>query len=197
MQTMPASNGSPASISQWSRLVGISLRPWSGHSPLSLVLKGVIRLAIAVFLLGVVLRFKDSTVPTATEAEFTYLRNLGVLVVVALGVIIALSAVRILVGLIDLAPRRAVTGSVLSVRERRVADFLPRYAQRAIFTRNAQGIDRRRWRTEVVLDTAQGPKQGTVRNRRVLAQLREGEQVELLVSPLVGYVAKVTPVQSA
>src|SRR5690606_35387397 len=100
-------------------------------------------------------------------------------------------ALKVLVGILDLVPRKSVAGVVLSVSERKIGDFLPVLAQRVIFERNENNLDRRRTRTEVVLLTDQGQHQWTVRNSRIARALSTGARVQLTVTPLVGYVAKV------
>lgn len=110
---------------------------------------------------------------------------------IVLVVLITVAAARILVGVLDLAPRRRVTGTVLSMRDRKFADFLPHIAQQLIFRRNANAIDRRKVRREVVLSTESGERQWTIRKLATQRQLAVGSHVTLTVTPLAGHVAAV------
>jgi hypothetical protein len=98
-------------------------------------------------------------------------------------------------------PRRSVTGTVVSLTERKFGDVLPTFVQTAIWSRGlvrggGHGFDRRKIRTELVLETSDGHKRWTVRNHRHHNALNVGRRVTLSVSPLVGYVARVKPHQA-
>lgn len=182
-------------INSWSRRLGVTLRPWAGHSPVSLLARGVIQTAISALILTSMLRFAATgEAVNAAEHELAALRPLVVMVMIVFGLSIGIGVFRIVIGALDLAPRRQVTGTVVDLRERRMGDFLPRMAQRMIFERNDQGLDRRKWRTEVVLNTPEGLRQWTVRKRSLEQFLQHGAQVLLSVTPLAGYVASVEPV---
>lgn len=180
----------------WARMLGISLRPWSGHAPLSLILRGLIHLAFCAFIITLIIRFGGSDGVTGTDEELALVRGLVTPAVIVLVVLAGIGAARALVGVVDLIPRKSVAGVVVSVQERKVGDFLPVLAQRLIFERNATGIDRRRRRTEVVLATDTGERQWTVRSRRVEREIAVGARVRLTVTPLAGHVAKVEPLPS-
>lgn len=194
MRAISPNEGAASSVNHWSRMLGVTLRPWSGHAPWWLVLRGIIQLAVCLLFMRLTQQFMSSAIAAGLDAEHPSLRSGGVLLMVVLIILAVLAAARTLVGLIDLVPRRVVKGTVLSVRERRVGDMLPPFAQRAIFMRGQSGLDRRRTRTEVVLQTAQGIRQWTVRNARIRRELRDARQVQLTVSPLVGYVAQATSI---
>ena len=182
------------SVNQWSRFLGVSLRPWSGYSPLSLILRGLIHLAVCGFFLVLVRRFGSGDEIIGGEAELAFLGNLVSLATIVLAVLVIIAAARIVVGVLDLVPRSTVTGVVQTVRERKVGDFLPRLVQRRIFARNPTNLDRRKIRTEVVLLTDAGERHWTVRNRKTARLLQPGSRMRVTVSPLVGYVAAAEPV---
>lgn len=48
-------------------------------------------------------------------------------------------------------------------------------------------------RTELVLQTSDGPRRWTVRNHRLRSELHVGATVKLTVTALAGYVAKAEP----
>lgn len=175
----------------WSRTLGISLRPWSGHAPWSLLLRGGIQTAVSIFVLVLSLNLARAGDSTGTLGELGMLRNLAVFMAVAAGVTALIGLARIVVGLLDLTPRRNVSGTVVSLEDRKFLDFLPRIAQRYIFERGPNGIDRRQERREVVLDTPEGHQQWTVRKASIRRQLRQGAHVSLTVTPLAGYVSEV------
>lgn len=129
----------------------------------------------------------------ATASELEYLKLLAIPVAIILGVLILIGAARVLIGVLDLVPRKKVSGVVMSVTERKMGDFLPYYAQKLIFHRDPTSIDKRRSRTEVVLRTNSGDRQWTVRSHKMRRSLTVGSHVQLTVSPLVGYVAQVEP----
>lgn len=138
-----------------------------------------------------VLRFVFSQEVAAVSGGQARLRTLAVVIVISLivgGVIGVLSAV---VGLIDMGVRRTVSGTVVQVNDRKTFDFLPAIAQRILFERNANELDRRKVRTEVVLNTETGFQQWTVRKLAVIRGVNPGTQVTLTVTPIAGYVADI------
>ncbi|HHU37758.1 MAG TPA: hypothetical protein GXZ45_00480 [Propionibacterium sp.] len=193
MVASPSGQGLVHGTNDWSRRLGISLRPWSGHSPHGLLLRGAIQTAVSVFVVVVGLRLRGADEFAAGAGELESLRAVALFLVIGAVATGLLGVARIVVGAIDLLPRATVTGTVLSLDDRQALDFLPNALQHAIFTRNPQNIDKRRPRTEVVLDTADGVRQWTVRSARARRQLRRGATVRLVVTPLAGYVARVEP----
>lgn len=179
-------------VGSLARITGVSLRPWSGHAPLSLIIRGLIHVAICGVILTVLIRGFFGT-ETINASDAAMIRGLVIPGIIALIILMVIGAVRVLVGCIDLIPRKHIAGVVVSVRERKVGDVLPILAQRVLFERNENNIDRRRRRTEVVLLTDQGEQQWTVRNSRVARALTIGSRVRLTVTPLAGYVAQVEP----
>lgn len=179
----------------WQRFLGVTLRPWAGHSPWSLIIRGVIQAGICVFFIVLAYRAtQDESIAAAgTDAELGFLRNWMVMAFVVLIVLTAFGATKLIVGVLDLAPRRRVTGTVVSLRERQFLDFLPHFVLQLIFNRrgNSMGVEQRRRRTEVVLDTPDGQKQWTVRSNGARRKLADGGLVTLSVTPLAGYVASV------
>lgn len=191
MSTTSPSSSTPTTVNQWSRLLGVSLRPWSGEAPHWLILRGVIQAVLCAIVARFAWGLWSEPFPDAGEAA-GLLKNFALFMFVALSVIVLLAVARIIVGVLDAVPRRTVTGQVVSLRERKALDVLPRMAQRLIFERNDNNIDRRKRRTEVVLLTDTGERQWTVRKSSVRKQLAVGSTVQLRVSPIVGYVADVS-----
>ena len=182
-------------VNHWSRQAGVSLRPWSGRAPLGLLVRGLLQVAISAAVAWFAVAMMTSDEITTTADELTALRNLAIVILVAVVILGLIGAVKAVVGAVDLVRRRTVTGRVVSVRERRLGDVLPRPVQRALFDRRDTGTDRRRTRSEVVLNTPDGLRQWTVRRARLRRGLRVDEHVRLTVSPIMGYVAQVESLQ--
>lgn len=191
MVTSSGADGIAGSVNQWSRILGVSLRPWSGRSPFGLIVRGGIQVAINVYLFSLLTRLAKGDEFAATTGEMAYLRNFALIGMVIVVVIGLLGALKIVIGVLDLFPRNAIAGTVLSVRDRKMGDFLPTIAQRMIFERDAQALDKRKTRKELVLQTPDGIRQWTIRKTSVPRDLDEGTVVQITVSPLVGYVSSV------
>lgn len=185
--------GGTNEISTWARVVGVPLRPFSGTSPASLIIRGLLSLAICGALAYAFIRMlrPDSGIAGLAAGELSFLNTVLVPAVIV-AVLLALYAVlRIVVGAFDLVPRLTVHGTVVSLRERKMGDFLPHLIQQRIWDRGEHsGYDRRRTRTELVLATDEGTRRWTVRNRKLESTLVIGRPVTIKVSPLVGYVAE-------
>ncbi|NLE97109.1 MAG: hypothetical protein GX596_03860 [Propionibacterium sp.] len=181
-------------MSGWSRFLGVSLRPFTGHAPHSLLLRGAIQVGLCIFFFVVGVRLATGDELAGHATELAYMRRTLFLAGIAVTAVALMGATQLVIGLLDLVPRRQVTGVVLSVRRRRFLDFLPRFAERMLYDRRGDGaIDRRKERTEVVLRTPEGDRQWTLRSHRTRRELRVGEHVRLTVSPIAGYVASVEP----
>lgn len=126
MRAISPNKGAASAVNHWSRMLGVTLRPWSGHAPWWLILRGIIQLAVCLLFMRLTQQFMSSAIAAGLDAEHPSLRSGGALLMVVLIILAVLAAARTLVGLIDLVPRRVVKGTVLSVRERRVGDMLPR-----------------------------------------------------------------------
>ncbi|WP_221184353.1 hypothetical protein [Paeniglutamicibacter cryotolerans] len=102
------------------------------------------------------------------------------------------AAVRIVVGILDLGPRRSIPGVVVSISERRFLDFLPDQLNNALWDRGPNvgwsWSERRKVRHELVIDTGSGTHAWTLRDAKKASGIRAGQQVTLVVSPLVGFV---------
>lgn len=172
-------------------MAGVSLRPFSGTSPVSLILRGLLSLVVCGALAYAFVGMRSGSVGTAEEVAFL---NTLLVPAIIVAVLFALySVLRIVVGALDLVPRQKVHGTVVGLRERKMGDFLPNLLQQQIFNRgDHSGHDRRRIRTELVLATGEGTKQWTLRNRKLESTLAVGQPVTITVSPLVGYVAEAT-----
>ena len=174
-------------------VLGVSLRPWSGHSPISLIVRGVLEFAICIILLITGLNMR------ATMREMSAVddgaRQVGgflALAGFALVVLALVAALRITVGVFDLVPRKSVPGTVVQVSERRFLDFLPDYVNNALWDRNGQAgrscSERRKVRHELWIDTRDGIRAWTMRDIRKAHGIRIGQRVTVVASPLLGYV---------
>lgn len=193
MTTSSAGPGIGDSANRFSRVMGISFRPWSGESPASLVIRGIIQVALCGFFLWFAVRLATGDELTEVAGELASLRLLGGLIMIAAMVLALMGLIRIGIGVIDFLSSREVTGIVLSVRDRLALDFLPHPVLELIYHRNPHKIDTRKRRTEVVLQTNTGVRQWTVRRNRVARDLRRGSEIRMTVTPLAGHVSAVAP----
>ena len=194
MTASVSGSGIGDSANRWSRILGVSLRPWSGESPASLVLRGGIQVALCGFFLWFALRLATDRDVTRYTDDLASVRLIATLMAVAALGVALLGLLRIGVGVIDFLSTSEVTGSVLSIRGRQSFDFLPHAALQLIYHRNPGRIDNRRRRTELVLQTASGTRQWTVRKHRVVRELRRGSTVRITVTPLAGHVSRLSPI---
>ena len=193
MTTTPSASGLPNSVNSWSRILGISLRPWSGHSPASLLIRGVIQIAISGFFLWLAFRFATDGDLSQYTAEIASIRLIATLIAVAATGGAVLGLLRIIVGLVDLLTSSEVSGTVVDVRDRRTLDFLPHALLALIYARDPGRIERRRRRTELVLKTDTVVRQWTIRRHQTFQDVRPGTAVRLTVTPLAGHVSRITP----
>ncbi len=180
-------------VSSWARVAGVPLLPFSGTSPVALIIRGLIHLGICGALAyGFVrMRRSDSVLEGMGTDAVSFLDALLVPAIIVAVLLALYALLRIVVGALDLVPRQTVHGTVVSLRQRKMGDFLPRLLQQRIWERGEHsGYDRRRTRTELVLATGEGTRRWTVRNRRLDSTLAIGRPVTIRVSPLVGYVAE-------
>lgn len=193
MAVTSSNSGIGHTANHWSRQLGISLRPWSGHSPATLLLRGAIQLAVSVAVIFALLAAARGTGEADAAVDPGTIRRIA-LVAAAVAALFALVAlVRLGVGLFDLVTRREVAGTVIDIRDRKTLDMLPGPVQQLIYARDSNRLDRRRRRTEVVLETDQGIRQWTVRNARTLQQIRPGQAVRMSVTPIAGHVSRIEP----
>ena len=177
---------------EWARTAGLSLRPWSGQSPISLIIRGAIHAAVSCVVLYFAFRLRsEEEFAAATEAEFDVLKSFSTLIIIACIITIVIAAVRIAIGIFDLISAKTVEGRVVDVGTRRLGDILPGFAQEMIFSRRDSSYDSRRYRTEVILETRDGVKSWTVRNSRAKQLLQPGTHVRMKVTPIAGSVSQV------
>lgn len=195
MQAGAAGPGVSTSVNNWSRKLGVTLRPWAGTAPLGLLISGAIQAAVCVAFLVYVLPMAHAADLGQDLVAVEYVQRLIWGVGLVFGVMLLIGVAKLIVGVVDLVPRQQVTGRVLSLRERRFADFLPPFVhqmvQQRLRGRDSHVVDNRKVRTEVVLQTPQGLRQWTVRSHRTRRDLVVGSQVRLTVTPLLGHIAKV------
>lgn len=183
-------------VTSWTRMLGISLRPFTGHSPISLILRGAIQSGVCIFFIVIGLQM-SATVKEISAVDAGAKQMTGLLVMFGFVVVMMLiyGLAKIVVGVLDLVPRSTVPGTVVSISERKFLDFLPDFVNNALWDRNNPGgqswSEKRKVRHEVVLDTGSGTKAWTVRNRKRINALVPGQRVTLTVSPIVGYVEKI------
>ncbi len=185
----------PTGVSGWARFLGVSLRPWSGHAPASLLLRGVIQTGVGVALVVAWVKMSaDAAGSTGLDSPTAaILRPIMIIAVITVGYLLASGVAQLIVGILDLTARLTVSGYVISNSERRFGDFLPRFLERQIFSRlNNGGGDNRKLRWEIVVDTGSGHKALTVRKRKIRDQIPTGAYVSLRVTPIAGYVESAT-----
>lgn len=179
--------------------MGVSLRPFSGHAPLSLILRGALQAAICIVLLVVGIRMSaEMRQLAAVDAGASALGGFLVLAGVVLVVLALAALLKIAVGILDLVPRTSVPGTVISISERKFLDFLPDAVNNALWDRKNNNIgrswtERRKVRHELVIDTGNGTQAWTLRNRRKAGGLLPGQAITVVASPLLGYVERIDP----
>ena len=177
----------PQSISGWARFLGVTLRPWAGQSPGSLILRGLLQSVVAGILVYYGMRLgadEGSLEPAVRPLLFPIM----VVAILTIGYLLLVGLSSLAVGILDLVPRKTVTGQVQSHQERKFGDFLPRLVQRQSWSRSNGPLDRRKTRWEVVIATEQGDKALTVRNLKTRNLLRVGSYVTVKITPIAEYV---------
>lgn len=179
----------PQSATGWARFLGITLRPWSGHSPFSLLLRGGIQTAIAVGLAYLAMTMDRDEV-ALDPAVRSILVPVLLIAIITVGYLLLTGVSSLVVGVLDFGPRKTFTGQVVSDRERKLGDFLPLFVQRMIWNRGS-GIDKRKTRWEVVLRTDTGEQAFTVRKFATRRLLQSGAYVTVQATPVAHYIDKV------
>lgn len=179
----------PQSVSSWTRFLGVTLRPWAGQSPGSLIIRGAIQTIVAAILVyyGMGLSGEGGSLDPAVRP---LLFPIMVVAVLTIGYLLLVGLSSLVVGILDLVPRKTITGQVRSHQERKLGDFLPRIVQRQIWSRSNGPMDRRKTRWEVVIATEQGDKALTVRNVKTRNLLQVGSNVTIKITPIAEHVAK-------
>lgn len=200
MTTTPPGSGLADSASRWSRILGVSLRPWSGTSPVKLLVSGLIQVMLCGFLIWLATRlatddelaaFSQDLAGSGAESPMLgVLAGLIALAAVAVGI---LALLRLGAGAIDLLSPREVTGVVVSIGERRTLDFLPAPIAHLVLSRGRADhtSDTRRFRTELVVDTGSGVHQWRIHNQRTVSGVRRGARIRMTVTPIAGHVSRV------
>lgn len=140
-------SGPTGTVNAWSRFLGISLRPWSGTAPAAMLVRGLISTMICILFLTLAARFVGGGADAAsTGTDLSFLPNWAIVVLALLALI---SSLRMMIGLIDLFSRHTVTGTVVSIEDRKIGDFLPKIVQEMIDegrfrSGDHHGLDRRR-----------------------------------------------------
>lgn len=179
----------PQSVSAWARFLGVTLRPWAGQSPGSLMMRGALQSIIAGLLIyyGMRLSADEGALEPALRP---LLFPVMVIAIITIGYLLVVGLSSLVVGVLDFVPRKTVTGQVRSHQERKFGDFLPRFVQRQIWSRSNVSMDRRKTRWEVVISTDQGDKALTVRKRKTRDLLQVGSYVTVKITPIAEYVDK-------
>lgn len=183
-------------MTSWTRMLGISLRPFTGHAPISLIMRGVVQSGICIFFLVIGIKMQGTlNEVSAVDAGAKQLSGLFIMFGFVVVMMLIYGLAKVVVGVLDLVPRSTVPGTVVSISERKFLDFLPDVVNNALWDRgNNTGqswSEKRRVRHEVVVDTGAGTKAWTVRNLKKVRALAPGQRVTLTVSPIVGYVEKI------
>lgn len=183
-------------------VLGRRLRPWWGQAPSKLITRGVVQGALFGLLGYGCIQVLAGNVDLSDPALADHERWIDVVATVGLvlaGLAIVYSAIRIIVGAIDLTSRKTVEGVLVSARHRHLGDTLPGPVQwglemrRRQQARSASGYEydqSRRTRLEIVVDTPHGPKSWNVRHKHFHESL-VGQPIRLTASPLLGYVREV------
>lgn len=178
----------PQSMTGWAQFLGVTLRPWAGQSPGSLIFKGLVQTGIAGALCYVGLTM-DRTELALDPALESVLAPVFLIAIITVGFLLLTGVGSLIVGILDLAPRKTITGQVLSDRERKFGDFLPVLIQRAIWTRGGK-MDKRKVRWEVVLQTQSGEQAFTVRKFAIRKILQSGSYVTVTYTPIAHCIVK-------
>ena len=183
-------------MTSWTRMLGISLRPFTGHSPLSLIVRGAIQAAVNVFFLVIGIKMQG-TLNEVSAVDAGAKQPSGWVIVFGFVVVMLLiyGLAKIVVGVLDLVPHSTFPGTVVSISERQFLDFLPDVVNNALWdSDNNTGqswTEKRSVRHEVVVDTGAGTKAWTVRNPKKVRALAPGRRITPTVSPIVGYAKKI------
>lgn len=193
MRAGAVGSGTTGSVNRWSRVLGVTLRPWSGQAPWRLLLSGTIQAVVCVAFLIYVSPMAEAYQTDAALAAIDLHRIVWMVSVIFI-VLLLIGVAKIIIGALDLIPRVEVTGQVLSMRDRKFADFLPQFVHSALQARrsgNTHVTDNRKVRHEVVVQTPQGVRQWTVRSYRLRNELTVGSHVRMVTTPLLGHITKV------
>lgn len=200
MNTAPAS---AAARSQVESMLGRRLRPWWGTPPWKLLIRGIVGVVVFAVLVYASIEVRagelDLTGSGLEDRKDTIdLVALVVGILAAIGVVYRL--VQIVVGALDLVPRREYEGVLVEARSRRTGDFLPGIVQTLWYRRSdAHGYQReqsRRTRYEVVIETSRGLRSWNVRPKFIQGAPR-GQTVRLVASPLLGHVTSIEAIPTA
>lgn len=200
MTTTPSGSGLTHSASWWSRILGVSLRPWSGTSPARMLISGVLQTVLCGFFIWLAIRLATDDELAELGGELAQAGErpvigiiAGLIGLVAVGVGI-LALLRLAAGVIDLIGSREVTGVVVSIGERRTLDVLPTQIAQMILNRgrNNHGGNTRRYRTELVVDTGSGVRQWTIHDQRTVRGVNRGVPIRMRVTPIAGHVSNLT-----
>lgn len=200
MTTTPSGSGLTHSASWWSRILGVSLRPWSGTSPARMLISGVLQTVLCGFFIWLAIRLATNDELAELGGELAQAGErpvigiiAGLIGLVAVGVGI-LALLRLAAGVIDLIGSREVTGVVVSIGERRTLDVLPTQIAQMILNRgrNNHGGNTRRYRTELVVDTGSGVRQWTIHDQRTVRGVNRGVPIRMRVTPIAGHVSNLT-----
>lgn len=200
MTTTPSGSGLTHSASWWSRILGVSLRPWSGTSPARMLISGVLQTVLCGFFIWLAIRLATDDELAELGGELAQAGErpvigiiAGLIGLIAVGVGI-LALLRLAAGVIDLIGSREVTGVVVSIGERRTLDVLPTQIAQMILNRgrNNHGGNTRRYRTELVVDTGSGVRQWTIHDQRTVRGVNRGVPIRMRVTPIAGHVSNLT-----
>lgn len=172
------------------------LRPWWGMSPFALLLRAVMHGAVATVLMVVLWRVRSGELLPDDEVlgdeRTKIVTGATVFAVLAAGWLVY-SLVRVIVAVLEMPSRHTVEGTVVSVSERRRWGFLPPIVQNQLWNRRNQGMDMRRRRTILIVQTDSGQRTWSVNSRKANA-LQPGTEVRVVATAINGYVRSITPI---
>lgn len=193
---------STGSLDTVESLMGRRLRPWWGRSPSSLVIGGIVGVAVMGFIIYGCLEVRSGGFDldeTGLADQNDLVMTLTFIVMALAGVGILYNLVRVAAGVFDLATKRTIDGTVVVVRERHMGDVLPWWAQSLWRfwrrSRNRDGYDYMPGRTryELILDTGDGEVTLPVRPG-MSGRTESGMRVRVTAARLTAFVNRIDPI---
>lgn len=192
----------------WSRVTGtwrrvrvryLALRPGWGVAPWTVALTGAIQAAVygVVAWAGLMLAREEIDLTSLPEGPQRWLPAVGLGVFAVAAAAAAFALLKVVLGALDLFPRRIIEGEVVRHRELPTGHRLPNVVQRVMWSgRDQHGMDRRyrrRVRYHVAIDD--GSRDSVVAYQvrpQLFRTVRQGSTVRARVTPLLGYVSELT-----
>jgi ribosomal protein L34 len=182
----------------------VSFRPGWGEAPWGVTFAGLVQTAMLAVVAWVGLSLARETIDLADlpEGAQEWLPLAGAIVAAIAGVVMLWTAAKVVLGALDLFPRREVEGVLVRRREYRTGHRLPRVLQWALWSgRDSSGMSRdrqRRRRYHLAIDDGTDDRLVAYRCRsEIFRSVRQGATVRARVSPRLGYVASIDTLVAA